>query len=259
MKKATELLAGLAPISPKSLTTIEEGQHQSQADRLAAPFDPEDISWKPQTVDYKNNTALGVAYADPRAYVDRFNDVFGVGRWTDEYEFVVTPFTKVIKAKKAYKDTLATEERLVPGNKVLCIATIMIHDYDVVISSTGDSDASDDNAATSAEAQAFKRAAMKLGTGRYLYELPKLTKPYSYGKWTDGPPTLPDWALPATFCDDCEKKVTAATHGDRTFSISALLKNSQTKYQKNICADCQRARTEASKTEASKDRIAATV
>lgn len=232
------------------------GQHQTQAERLAAPFDPEDISWKPQTVDYSAKTALGVAYADPRAYVDRLNDVFGVGKWTDSYEFSTTPFTKLIKGKKAYKDTPATEDRMISGNKVLCIATIALSDYRVSISSTGDSDASDDNAATSAEAQAFKRAAMKLGLGRYLYDLPKVTKPFSYGKWTDGAPTLPDWALPSYFCADCDKKVEPAVHGDKTFTVGALLKNSQAKYQLNICAPCQRKRTEASKTEASKDRVA---
>lgn len=240
-----------------NLSTLLPDHKQTQAQRLSAPFRPEDIFWKPQTVNYKDNTALGVAYADPRAYVDRFNEVFGVGGWTDTYEFFVTPFTKLIKGKKAYKDNPATEDKLIAGNKVLCIATILIPSYGISISSTGDADASDDNAATSAEAQAFKRAAMKLGLGRYLYELPKQEKPFSYGKWTAGPPSLPDWALPPIFCSDCNDKVEAATVGDKTYSISVLLKNSQAKYQKDICADCQRKRTEATKTEASKDRVAA--
>ena len=70
------------------------------AAKLRAPFNPEDISWKPQTVDYKANTALAVAYADPRAYVDRMNEVFGVGGWSDNYTFTVTPFNKVIKRQE---------------------------------------------------------------------------------------------------------------------------------------------------------------
>lgn len=241
----------------KDIMEILSGQKLSQAQRLAAPFKPEDIFWKPQTVNYKDNTALAVAYADPRAYVDRLNDVFGVGKWSDMYLFTVTPFNKFIKGKAAYRDKPATEDKQIPGNKVLCTATIYVPEYSINISSTGDSDASDDNAATSAEAQAFKRAAMKLGVGRYLYELPKVTAAYSYGKWVDGPPQLPDWALPIIFCDDCELPVSSAIHGDKTFSVSALLKNSQTKYQKNVCASCQRIRTEASKTPVLKDRVAA--
>ncbi len=224
-----------------------------QVSQLRMPFRPEDISWKPQTVDYKGGTALAVAYADPRAYADRLNEVFGVGGWSDSYHFIATPFNKYIKGKKAWGDKPATEDKEVLGNKIICVATITVElkngtDYSrIEVSSTGDSDASDDNAATSAEAQAFKRAAMKLGLGRYLYELPKVNARYSNGKWTDGSPQLPDWALPPTFCEVCSKTVVSVTHGDRTFSIAALLKNSQTKYSKNLCADCQREKTEVTK------------
>lgn len=221
---------------------------------LRAPFKPEDISWKPQTVDYKAKTALAVAYADPRAYADRLNEVFGVGGWTDHYEFIVTPFNKLIRGKKAYKDSPATEDKQIPGNKVLCIASIVIHpeetdDYGVEVSSTGDSDAADDNAATSAEAQAFKRAAMKLGLGRYLYELPKVTARYEYGKWLDGPPSLPDWALPPTVCEECTKPIASVEHEGKTYSVAQLTKNSQAKYQKNLCGICQRTHSDAVKSQ----------
>lgn len=234
-------------MSTKSLSEVVAGQTQTQAQRLRSPFKPEDISWKPQTVDYKAKTALAVAYADPRAYVDRFNEVFGEGKWSDAYYFMATPFTKLIKGKKAYKENPATEDKLISGNKVLVVATITVVEYGISISSTGDSDASDDNAATSAEAQAFKRAAMKLGLGRYLYELPKVTARYDFGKWLDGPPALPDWAMPKYFCADCGLEVLAASHGDKTIPVAALLRNSQTKYQKDMCADCQRKISEANK------------
>jgi hypothetical protein len=215
-------------------------------EKLRAPFDPADISWKPQTVNYSSKTALAVAYADPRAYADRLNEVFGVGSWSDTYAFIATPFNKFIKGKKAWKDTPATEDKQIPGNKVLVVATITVPEYGVSISSTGDSDAADENAATSAEAQAFKRAAMKLGLGRYLYELPKVTARYDNG-WTDGPPQLPDWALPATTCQECSQKIVSITQGDKTYSIAALVKNSQAKYKQDLCASCQKSRTEAIK------------
>lgn len=216
-------------------------------DKLRAPFNPEDISWKPQTVNYSAKTALAVAYADPRAYVDRLNEVFGTGGWMDRYTFIATPFTKFIKGKAAWQDKPATEDKLVPGDKVLVVSTIDVPEFDISISSTGDSDASDDNAATSAEAQAFKRAAMKLGLGRYLYDLPKVTARYDKGKWLDGPPSLPDWALPKYHCEECKGEVKSTTHKEQTFSVAQLLANSQRKYQMDLCADCQRKRTEAAK------------
>jgi len=224
------------------------------AAKLRAPFKPEDISWKPQTVDYKAKTALAVAYADPRAYVDRLNEVFGVGGWSDYYNFIATPFNKFIKGKAAYKDKPATEDRQIPGDKVIVVCSLHVREFDISVSSTGDSDASDDNAATSAEAQSFKRAAMKLGLGRYLYELPKVTAAYDYGKWTNGAPTLPDWALPKYNCEECGLEVKSIVHadsvkGDTTFSVSQLLANSQRKYQKDLCADCQRKKTEATKSQ----------
>lgn len=218
-----------------------------QVKSLRAPFKPEDISWKPQTVDYKAKTALAVAYADPRAYVDRLNEVFGVGGWSDAYRFTVTPFNKFIKGKKAWGDKPATEDKEVAGNKVIVVATLSIQEHNIDVSSTGDSDASDDNAATSAEAQAFKRAAMKLGLGRYLYELPKQTARYDNGKWLDGPPKLPDWALPKFDCEECKSEIASITHGEQTFSVAKLMENSQRKYQKDLCADCQRKRTDSAK------------
>ena len=220
------------------------------ADKLRSPFNPEDISWKPQTVNYSAKTALAVAYADPRAYVDRLNDVLGVGGWSDEYHFIATPYNKFIKGKKAWKDKPATEDKEVAGNKLVVTCVIVIRSNNEVlacVSSTGDSDASDDNAATSAEAQAFKRAAMKLGLGRYLYDLPKINAGYDNGWTNPSQLTLPDWALPKFYCTDCKAEIKSIKHGDSTFSVAQLLANSQRKYQKDLCADCQRNLTETAK------------
>src|SRR5205809_5977568 len=62
---------------------------------------------------------------------------------------------------------------------------------------TGEEWADNDNAGTSAEAQAFKRACSCFGLGRYLY--------YFVGQWVDlderkrpkSVPQLPKWATPA--------------------------------------------------------------
>jgi len=63
-------------------------------------------------------------------------------------------------------------------------------------SATGEEWADDQNAVTSAEAQAFKRACVCFGLGRYLY--------YYTGTWVDVDehkrpktvPALPEWATP---------------------------------------------------------------
>lgn len=215
-----------------------------QIEQLKAPFNPEDISWKPQTVDYKNKTALAVAYADPRAYIDRLDEVFGVGKWSDSYTFIATPFTKVVKGKKAWGDAPATEDKSYAGDKVVCVCYLRIPEYDISLCSTGDSDASDDNAATSAEAQAFKRACMKLGIGRYLYELPKLTAAYDKNRWVNGPPTLPDSAVPKFKCQECANVIVAFEHDGKQISVSQLITNSKKKYDQKLCANCQRKRSE---------------
>ena len=220
--------------------------------KLRAPFNPEDISWKPQTVNYSAKTALAVAYADPRAYIDRLNEAIGVGGWSDQYHFIATPFTKFIKGKKAWKDKPATEDKTVEGNKLIVTCTISVMDPEnrytmACVSSTGDCDASDDNAATGAEAQAFKRAAMKLGLGRYLYDLPKITAGYDNGWTSPEQLKLPDWALPKYHCAECKAEVKSIVHGETTFSVAHLLANSQRKWQKDLCAECQRNLTEATK------------
>jgi hypothetical protein len=114
---------------------------QDIMDRLSEPFEPSKVEWKPQAT--SGNRALAIAYADARAYQDRLNEVAGAD-WTDEYQV------------------------LDGGAVVLCKLTI----GGVTRSDIGEADPKDRNTATSALSQAFKRAAVKFGLGRYLYDLP---------------------------------------------------------------------------------------
>jgi hypothetical protein len=224
---------------------------------LNEPFDPADIKWKPQTVNYSKKTAMAIAHADPRAYTDRLNEVLGPDGWSQEFTFTVTPFVKFIKGKKAYKETPATEDKTVAGNKVLCICRLTIPSVGTH-SSTGDCDASDENAATSAEAQAFKRACVQFGLGRYLYDLPKITVPFDYDKGgfiAGQEPQLPDWAIPVTRCEDCTGDITSGVFQDKEYSVTQIVNNAVKKYDKKLCMTCQRKRAEASKT-ASGTRLA---
>jgi hypothetical protein len=118
---------------------------QDVMDELRKPFDPEQVSWKPQAISRDKSRALALAYADARAYQDRLNEVVG-DDWSDDYEV------------------------LNGGGVVLCHLTV----GGVTRSDIGEADPHEANTATSALAQAFKRAAVKFGVGRYLYDLPKM-------------------------------------------------------------------------------------
>ncbi len=115
---------------------------QELRDELAKPFDLDRVEWKPQAT--KGNRTLAIAYADARAYQDRLNEIAGAD-WSDDYEI------------------------LDGGAVVLCRLTVA----GVTRSDIGEAPTGDRNTATSALAQAFKRAAVKFGIGRYLYDLPK--------------------------------------------------------------------------------------
>jgi hypothetical protein len=109
--------------------------------QLARPFAPEHITWKPGATTKDKAKCLAMPYADLRAYQNRLDEICGLG-WSVSY--------------------------LPWGDRIICHLTI----NGVTRSSTGESDASDGNAGTSAEAQSFKRACAMFGLGRYLYELP---------------------------------------------------------------------------------------
>lgn len=203
--------------------------------QLEEPFDPDLIYWKPQATNGAKDKAIAAAYADPRAYSDRLSEVVGANGWSCSYEVntinpIAGPDPKDWKNKFIYK------------GKVLVVATIIIEGVGQN-SGTGESDAVDENAITSAEAQAFKRAATRFGLGRYLYDLPKNQwVPYDdKSRRITEPPALPDWAIPKKKCESCSNMVEPYQHGDRVLSITELIANSQRKYKKQLCAPCQQA------------------
>lgn len=112
--------------------------------KLAAPFHPSRIIWKPQAMTKDKLKAMAVPYADPRAYMNRLDEVCGMD-WSVSY----TPW----------------------GDRIICHLTIT----GTTRSSTGESDSDSERseiAGTAAESQAFKRACAMFGLGRYLYSLP---------------------------------------------------------------------------------------
>ena len=150
---------------------------------LEVPLDPSVIEWR-----LTNTTKAGkprgqvVPYADQRAYTDRLNSLFSPAGWTRKYVVHTSANFERSNDQKTVAKVFVSCELMIFG--------LGLH------SATGEEWADDPNAVTSAEAQAFKRACVCFGLGRYLY--------YYAGTWVDlddrkrpkTVPVLPPWATP---------------------------------------------------------------
>src|SRR5437764_10474179 len=141
-------------------------------ERLAEPFAVSEVKWKAQVV--RGNRALTVAYVDARCVEDRLDAVFGVDGWQDGYT-------------------------VLPNNSVVCKLRVRVGSEWIEKSDVGSqSDQPDEgDRLKSAFSDALKRAAVKLGIGRYLYRLPQQWVDYdSQTRQLKATPKLPDWAHP---------------------------------------------------------------
>ena len=151
---------------------------------LEMPFDPRIIEWRVCNTSNFTGNLRGqlVAYADSRAYQDRLNALFTPAGWTRKYE---RQFSGEVQRDR--------DKKTVP--KVFMTCELTIHGLGSN-SSTGEAWADDDNSGTSAETQAFKRAASCFGLGRYLYEVEKVWVDLDDRKRPVAVPSLPTWATP---------------------------------------------------------------
>src|SRR5215471_6760448 len=125
---------------------------------LEVPFPFDQVLWR--VTNTANNRTRGqvVPYADPRAYTDRLNALVSPQGWTRNYETVT--MNNITRAKR--------NAEIVTG-KILVTCKVTIDGLGTH-SGTGEEWADEDNAMTSAEAQAFKRALSCFGLGRYFYD-----------------------------------------------------------------------------------------
>jgi hypothetical protein len=154
---------------------------------LEVPFHPSVIEWRVMNTS-KGGSPRGqvIPYADQRAYTDRLNVLVTPAGWTRRYTIHTSANFERSKDQKIVAKVLVTCE--------LTIFGVGSH------SATGEEWADDDNAATAAEAQSFKRACSCFGLGRYLY--------YFTGTWVDlderrrpkSVPKLDGWATPEGWC-----------------------------------------------------------
>jgi hypothetical protein len=125
---------------------VPEVDVNAVAQALAAPFDPAEVKFKPQTV--SGNRALAVPFVDARVIQDRLDDVLGVMGWQDSYECL-------------------------PDGSVVCRLRIRLGSEWITKEDVGGQSEQPDEGdrRKAAFSDALKRAAVKFGIGRYLYRM----------------------------------------------------------------------------------------
>jgi hypothetical protein len=188
----------VAPETPSLVVGRKSGGKRARRPRVTAgkiphavaelevPFDASLIEWRvtAKTKDGDKGSARGLLlpYADQRAYTDRLNSLFTPAGWTRNYAVHTSGNFERSRDGKVVAKVFVTCEVSIFG--------LGSH------SATGEEWADDENAGTSAEAQAFKRACCCFGLGRYLYHFS--------GTWVElddrnrpkGHPALAGWATP---------------------------------------------------------------
>lgn len=137
------------------------------APALAAAFELAQIELKPGATAQDKTRCLAMPYADLRTYEARLDEAAGIDGWSSTYQMT--------------------------ARGVVCALTIC----GVTKSGIGDypADPADENAATSAQAQAFKRACSAFGIGRYLYALPGIWCAYDKDRRQIANPERVAWEL----------------------------------------------------------------
>jgi hypothetical protein len=156
---------------------------------LTEPFEPSEIKWRVTATSANQGKKRGqlVAYADQRAYTDRLNAVFGEWDWTRSYDVQV--------AQNFERRAPGDKTRTAVAAKLVVVCTVTVCGLGSH-AGVGEEWADDQNAATRAEAQAFKRACACFGLGRYLYDVDTVWVDLDQYNRPVQIPNLPDWALP---------------------------------------------------------------
>lgn len=137
-------------------------------ERLKAEFPREAISWRAQSLTKDGTKAMALAYIDARDVMNRLDEAVGPANWQCRY----------------------THAEI----KTICEISIKI-DGEWVTKADGAGD-SDIEAQKGAISDAFKRAAVKWGIGRYLYDMPapwvgcestEYNGKKQWKKWTEDP------------------------------------------------------------------------
>ncbi len=148
----------------------------SDLSRLADPFDPSDIEWKPGATTRDKTKGLAMAYLSSRSVQQRFDEVCGPADWRNEFQAG-------------------------PDGGVLCGISVRVDRADGTsewVTKWDGADNSQVEAVKGGLSGAMKRAAVQWGVGRYLYEMPATwVRLDERGRFAE-PPRIPREFLPRT-------------------------------------------------------------
>lgn len=115
-------------------------------DKLKAPFPPDRVSWRIGSTNGEKTRGLALGYIDARDVMERLDDVCGPDGWQNRYPHA--------------------------NGKTVCEIGLRINgEWLWKADGAGDTDVEAEKGALS---DAFKRAAVRWGVGRYLYDLPSV-------------------------------------------------------------------------------------
>jgi hypothetical protein len=173
-------LAAFQSVLPRSMFRLNDVRRFTA--ELEVPFPPSLIEWRVMNISNHRSRGQIAPYADPRAYTDRLNEIFTPAGWTRRYNVTTSGTFERAEDKKSVA-------------KVFVTCDLTIHGMGSH-SATGEEWTDNDNAGTSAEAQAFKRACACFGLGRYLYYFDQVWVDLDERERLKETPVLFAWATP---------------------------------------------------------------
>lgn len=120
---------------------------QIYSQQLLAPFPSQQVLWRPGATNKEKTKAIALAYIDARMVMTRLDEVVGTSNWQDSY----TVIDDMVVCSLGLRFPESQSEWIWKQDAA--------QNTDVESVKGGFSDA-------------FKRAAVKFGVGRYLYDLP---------------------------------------------------------------------------------------
>lgn len=137
-----------APESPVPETSAFDRVVSEIVANLEQPFPPGEVKWRIGSTNREKTRGMALAYIDARNVMERLDQVVGPAQWKDEL--------------------------VVSGDVFICTLSLYLPTLDGTFQWVSKSDAAgatDFEAAKGGASDAFKRAAVKWGIGRYLYAM----------------------------------------------------------------------------------------
>lgn len=146
---------------------------------LKNPFEPRFVKCRVGATSKDGRKGIALFYIDSREVQKRLDDICGIDGW---------------------------QSKFYPTDKgVICELSIRMPDGTWITKSDGGVYTKKVTPFKGGCSDAFKRAAVQFGVGRYLYYIPKQWYPLNEYKTFETEPQLPKWALPNSDIQDWEE------------------------------------------------------